>query len=820
MLVTAAGEFVEDISSQETEDALDLLVAVVLSRRLDYADEYDLQDAISEVLDDAGIAHEREVRLDDASRLDFLIDQRVALEVKRGEVSSASSVLEQVERYIGYEEIEGVLLVSDRVSHVLPEVIDGKPVRVAHLAHLAAVPAQASASISAAGDLLTDGSAYVEGVRSHGTLVHEGSAWLVRADPDVTRRIKRNLPRWDAARRGAIALSDTEEICHELRWMLERWPVRVSREDLNRLRRGDRAHVKRLETVHAIRTGLYDPPDRFEAALEPYEHQVRGAELAIASNGLLLGDALGTGKTFTSALSVRADGGLPAIICPPPNLALQWQRELTRFYPTLTSYVVPTGPVHDIASQMPDGRFPDFVILAHSRMQKWVDDVMAQARFPTVLLEEAHEFVNPSAERSRAARQLTEQADRTIPITGTPVLNYGLDFFHLIDLAKPGSLGTIEEFKTEWCRAEGGHWLVNDPKALRAHAEECGVYLRRTMRDIGHLLPALRVYSPEVDIDLDLIEEGMAAAEAKDFARRIISKNGTGLEMMQAGSQFSAELRRLTGMAKAPGVAAFVRMLLSSRERVVLFAWHRAVIEILREHLAEFSPLLYTGSENIAEKDQNAAAFVDAAHPCRVLIMSLRSGAGLDGLQKVCQTAVFAEFDWSPARHKQALGRLHRLGQDEEVAGYFPYGDGGADPFMRGRLALKRLQSDPFIEDEIEEDEDLQIDPRHVYLLARDYLAEQGEDVERLERERDERRRAVRQLDREHRKARGELSKRLRAFEDFRDPERAALMREIRQLEVTHLDSRERLLGGEMIAFADRSDQPVDDNILFAGGPS
>lgn len=42
------------------------------------------------------------------------------------------------------------------------------------------------------------------------------------------------------------------------------------------------------------------------------------------------------------------------------------------------------------------------------------------------------------------------------------------------------------------------------------------------------------------------------------------------------------------------------------------------------------------------------------------VIMSLRSGAGVDGLQKHSRVAVFGERDWSPQVHEQCIGRIRR----------------------------------------------------------------------------------------------------------------------------------------------------------------
>jgi hypothetical protein len=74
--------------------------------------------------------------------------------------------------------------------------------------------------------------------------------------------------------------------------------------------------------------------------------------------------------------------------------------------------------------------------------------------------------------------------------------------------------------------------------------------------------------------------------------------------------------------------------------------------------------------------------------------MSLRSGAGVDGLQQVCNVCVFGELDWSPAMHDQDIGRLDRTGQEEHVLAYFLAAPDGADPPMLEVLGIKREQGE------------------------------------------------------------------------------------------------------------------------------
>ncbi|MDZ7886580.1 MAG: hypothetical protein U5N53_28415 [Mycobacterium sp.] len=136
-------------------------------------------------------------------------------------------------------------------------------------------------------------------------------------------------------------------------------------------------------------------------------------------------------------------------------------------------------------------------------------------------------------------------------------------------------------------------------------------------------------------------------------------------------------LRQATGIAKAPFVADFVRLLLESQDKVVLFGWHRAVYDVWLHRLQFFKPV---------------DAFING--DSRVLIISLRSGAGLDGLQHVASTIVFGELDWSPGVHRPGHpGKLNRDGQKHKVLAYFCVSTDGSDPVILDVLNLKAMES-------------------------------------------------------------------------------------------------------------------------------
>ena len=193
---------------------------------------------------------------------------------------------------------------------------------------------------------------------------------------------------------------------------------------------------------------------------------------------------------------------------------------------------------------------------------------------------------------------------------------------------------------------------------------------------------------------------------------------------MRAAGELDGLVRQATGVAKAPYVAEFVRLLLESGEKVVLFGWHREVYSIWMEKLADFNPVMYTGSESPAQKQRAKEAFVSG--DSQVLIMSLRAGAGLDGLQHVCSTVVYGELDWSPGVHEQCTGRVYRDEQGNPVMVYFLVSEDGSDPIVSDVLGVKREQIEGVRNPGENLVERIDIGENQLRALARKFLAGAG----------------------------------------------------------------------------------------------
>lgn len=537
--------------------------------------------------------------------------------------------------------------------------------------------------------------------------------WAIEGSPDMILRLKRIFPQANKHRRGAITLTATAEVARDLEWVLERWPLEQSADDWDRMVAGAVEHRSREEAVLAILTG--DQP-RLEFACElardPRDYQLVAADLALSTGGLLLADDLGLGKSMSGLLVLRDPSALPALIVCPTHLPRQWEGELAKTLPFLRAHVIRSMSVYEPRNRRGmHGHDPDVLIVGYSKLRGWGDHLAGQVR--TVIFDECQELRRAEGSDGQltgkyaAAARIADAASLRMGLSATPIYNYGNEIHNVLSVLAPDRLGTREEFAREW--GAGGAWsdklTVKDPRALGTYLRDQGLMLRRTRKEVGRELPDVVRVPHEVDSDEETYER--LAADAIGLAELIVTNAGTQEERFQARGEIDWQLRRATGIAKAPYVAGFVRMVLDAEQRVVLLGWHRSVYDIWLEQLAEFNPVMYTGTESPTQKQRSIDAFLAPAEvesddgpvpnpeASRVLILSLRSGAGLDGLQEVAHVCVFGELDWSPGMHDQCIGRLHRDGQDEAVVAYFLTSDHGSDPVMAEVLNLKRMQSEP-----------------------------------------------------------------------------------------------------------------------------
>ncbi len=412
-----------------------------------------------------------------------------------------------------------------------------------------------------------------------------------------------------------------------------------------------------------------------------------------------------------SAIAILSDPSTrPALVVTLTHLPQQIADEIDRFLPGLRIHILRGAQPYDITDVWSGRRrkerekhVPDVIITSYSRISGWSETLAPMIK--SLIFDEVHELRHGGTNKYIAAKHLRQNAEYCCGLSATPINGYGGEIWYVMDVVAPGTLGTRAEFLREHCgkeeinndedmavlKASGGDKKAQlaDPAAFGAYMTSAGLMLRRTRKEVGRELPPVQRIPYVIDCDPEELRE--AQTTAAELAKIILSQSADPTSRFNASGRLDAMIRQATGVAKAPYVAEFVKMLLEQGEKIVLFGWHKHVYDIWREKLAEFNPAWYTGDEDTKDKQESKRRFCDGE--TNLLILSLRSGAGLDGLQYTgCRIVVFGELDWSEAQHEQAEGRVARDGQLESVACYYLLANAGSDPIIVDVLGLKRRQ--------------------------------------------------------------------------------------------------------------------------------
>lgn len=506
--------------------------------------------------------------------------------------------------------------------------------------------------------------------------------------------------------------------CRDLKWVLERYHLQVENEVLELIEEKSNAHDRILEDVKNADQDkeLRVKEGSFRLGLPLREHQIRFRNMFLKVKRMLLADKMGGGKT-ASALSTLLEKDMrPALIVVPSHLSSQWEIEVKRFLPEATTHVIrgfKTYPLKPV----------DVLITSYNRLNAWSEVLLEKDKvFKTLIFDEAHELRHVNTKKREIAYELSKKTPHVLGLSGTPIFNMGLEIWSVIDCIRPNALGDFESFKNEWCLFD----KVLEPSTLNAFLKKQGLFLRRSDAELGFSLNEASKNVITLDADIEALKEMRDSARL--LARQVLSNDLK--KESESLREFDWRLRHLTGVAKARSVAEFVKLLLDQGEKVLLVGWHRDVYAIWEKELKSYKVSKYTGTENQKQKEEALKHFVEGES--QVFILSLRSGAGIDGLQRACSTVVFGELDWSPHVMDQVIFRLQREGQKKPVHAFFLNINDGSDPFMMQTLGKKRSQHEGVIEGSENEAELLsdQADMRErVKDMARGYLKSLGEEV-------------------------------------------------------------------------------------------
>ena len=552
----------------------------------------------------------------------------------------------------------------------------------------------------------------------------ERQSWVVtQLKPHVAIRLKAIFPRIPIGKSSRLVIAASPDTAADLQWFMERYPLKASPEDRAVLKEAAKVYFDTQAAAEAIRMPDWKPKTRLglRSGQKLRDYQKVFLDLCEEVQSLLCLDDIGLGKSYEGLAVGLIPGTLPMAVVVQPHLSKQWVAKAQEFINLRVCEITTIRP-HDLPEA-------DIYVFRYTQIAGWVD-VLSSGYFKAVVYDEIQELRRGSeSSKGTAAASIHDAVPYRVGLTATVVYNYGIEAFNICDVIRRGALGTRHDFVREWCTHDGtGKGVVQDPDALGAYLREINLVIRRRKCEVGQEAKQGKPHIEWVEPDTKAVKDSAELAESLAMTALTADFTNAG----RAAREFDLRMREMTGIAKATQVAAYTRMFVETGTPVILWGWHREVYRIWLSALADLKPVMYTGSETTAQKERNKQAFINGETD--LMIMSLRSGAGADGIQHRCSTGIFGELDWSPKIHEQCAGRLDRDGQEDTVFLFYAATQFGSDPTIIDLHGLKDSQgsgiTDPGVDAPV-----YQADADRIKRLARDWLAARGKQVPKRQHE-------------------------------------------------------------------------------------
>lgn len=457
--------------------------------------------------------------------------------------------------------------------------------------------------------------------------------------------------------------------------------------------------------LEALKASKYDPINFYEARLDlfklsvmadydqlvclpnlntidKYWYQIETARKVLRQLGgrALLADEVGLGKTIEAGLicaEYLARGMVQSLlVLTPASLVSQWQIELSEKFNIATITTDnrdPQQPIEEFWTENPR----IIASLNTAKSAKHFSHVTSRT-WDLVVVDEAHHLKNRTTLNWKLVNALNKRF--ILMLTATPVQNSLIELFNLLTLLKPGLLQTEAAFKKEYVDSRNGR-IPKNPEKLRSLMRE--VMIRNTRALVDVKLP--KRFATTITVTPAAGEEKLYQ-DLSDYLRASEDKldrlSRTNL-LMRAGSspgaladslkqltkripdqELKSLAKRATQVKQVEKAKALVEMLAKSRQKTLVFTTHKATSQYLGKTLAEANiPFAeFQGGMSLKEKDEAIVAFRDHVS---VLLASETGGEGRN--IQFANAIVNYDLPWNPMKIEQRIGRIHRIGQTQDV---------------------------------------------------------------------------------------------------------------------------------------------------------
>ena len=378
--------------------------------------------------------------------------------------------------------------------------------------------------------------------------------------------------------------------------------------------------------------------------------------------GGILADDMGLGKTLQTIafLSSQVQADTSVLILAPSGLIYNWADEFQKFAPDLDVAVV-----HGLKSHRESILAENHQIYVTSYATFRQDsEIYRNLSFDFLFLDEAQVMKNAQTKIAQSLRRFVVPS--VFALSGTPIENHLGELWSIFQIVLPGLLPAKKEFMK--LSTERVAQFIK-PFVMRRKKEE-------VLTELPDLIEV--VYKNELEdqqkaiylAQLQQMQDRLGQVSDSEFQRNRVEIL-TGLmrlrQICDTPALFMEDYQGESG--KLDSLRDLLVQIAEGGHRVLIFSQFRGMLDRIEQELPDLGLTSFkiTGSTPSQERQEMTKAFNQGERD--VFLISLKAG-GVGLNLTGADTVILVDLWWNPAVESQAIGRAHRMGQEQAVEVY------------------------------------------------------------------------------------------------------------------------------------------------------
>ena len=378
--------------------------------------------------------------------------------------------------------------------------------------------------------------------------------------------------------------------------------------------------------------------------------------------GGILADDMGLGKTLQTIafLSSQVQADTSVLILAPSGLIYNWADEFQKFAPDLDVVVV-----HGLKSHRESILAENHQIYVTSYATFRQDsEIYRDLSFDFLFLDEAQVMKNAQTKIAQSLRRFVVPS--VFALSGTPIENHLGELWSIFQIVLPGLLPAKKEFMK--LSTERVAQFIK-PFVMRRKKEE-------VLTELPDLIEV--VYKNELEdqqkaiylAQLQQMQERLGQVSDSEFQRNRVEIL-TGLmrlrQICDTPALFMEDYQGESG--KLDSLRDLLVQIAEGGHRVLIFSQFRGMLDRIEQELPDLGLTSFkiTGSTPSQERQEMTKDFNQGERD--VFLISLKAG-GVGLNLTGADTVILVDLWWNPAVESQAIGRAHRMGQEQAVEVY------------------------------------------------------------------------------------------------------------------------------------------------------